>query len=195
MIVTATALPARTDLLPAGLLVHWGQLPTALGPVFVAASPEGVIQVSTTEGTADAFVAHLDAELGGQAHLIADPNPLLTTALDQLAAFFAGTGRTFDVPLDWRLLQATAFYRSVLEAMGDVPWGHLVSYGELARRVGSPRAARAVGHACSLNPLPILIPCHRVVYAGGGIGGYGAPGIAYKRALLAIEGVVFADGR
>jgi len=75
-----------------------------------------------------------------------------------------------------------------------VPGGHLVSYSELARRVGSPRAARAVGHACALNPLPILIPCHRVVYAGGGIGGYGGPGIAYKRALLAIEGVVFADG-
>ena len=193
--MTVTAAAPAAALLPVGGPVYWGQLPTALGPVFVAASPEGVIRVSTNEGTADVFTARLDAELGGQERLIADPNPPLTTALDQLAAFFAGTGRTFDVPLDWRLLQATAFYRSVLEAMGDVPWGHLVSYGELARRVGSPRAARAVGHACALNPLPILIPCHRVVYAGGGIGGYGAPGIAYKRALLALEGVVFADER
>jgi len=194
MTLTAAPPPVRADLVPAGLPIHWGQVATALGPVFVAASPEGVINVSTSEGTADAFAARLDAELGGRAHLIAAANVPLQAALEQLAAYFAGAGRAFDVPLDWRLLQATAFYRSVLVAMADVPWGHLVSYSELARRVGSPRAARAVGHACALNPLPILIPCHRVVYAGGGIGGYGGPGIAYKRALLAIEGVVFADG-
>ncbi len=195
MTQTAETIHAATELPTEMTPIHWGQLATALGPVFVAASPQGVIHVSTSEGTADAFVARLDAELGVRARLIAAPNPPLTAALEQLATFFAGTAQTFDVPLDWRLLQAANFYRRVLDAMAAIPWGHLVSYSELARRVGAPRAARAVGHACAINPFPILIPCHRVVYAGGGIGGYGGPGIAYKRALLAIEGVVFAVGR
>jgi len=170
--------------------VHWGRLTTALGPVYVAATPEGVVSITSSVGTDDRFVAELEGDLGPRAHLIAGSSPILDAALAELAGYFAGETRNFTMPLDLRLLRG-AFNSRVLVELRTVPWGHLVSYSELARRVGSPSAARAVGSACGHNPLPLVIPCHRVVHANGGIGGYGAPGIAYKRALLAIEGIVF----
>jgi methylated-DNA-[protein]-cysteine S-methyltransferase len=170
--------------------VHWGRLATALGPVYVAATPDGVVSIASSVGTNDRFVAELDADLGPRAHLIAGSSPILDAAQAELAGYFAGETRTFAMPLDLRLVRG-AFNLRVLAELRHVPWGHLVSYSELARRVGSPRAARAVGSACGHNPLPLVIPSHRVVHADGTIGGYGAPGIAHKRALLAIEGVVF----
>lgn len=171
-------------------LVHWGRLDTALGPLYVAAGPEGVITVGTTDASDAAFVARLDAALGARLRLVAGSSPVLDAALEQLAAYFAGTPQEFTVPLDWRLLHG-AFHTRVLSTLRAVPWGHLVSYGELARRAGAPGAARAAGSACAANPLPILVPCHRVVHANGGIGGYSGPGLGYKRALLAIEQVLF----
>jgi methylated-DNA-[protein]-cysteine S-methyltransferase len=108
----------------------------------------------------------------------------------QLDDWFVGTRRTFDVELD--LTEIDGFRREVLETLArDVPWGEVVSYGELAGMAGRPRAARAVGSAMRNNPIPFVIPCHRVIAAGNKIGGYGGGrnAIALKRELLAREGV------
>ena len=105
----------------------------------------------------------------------------------RLQAYFAGERVSFaDVraDLDW----CTPFQRALAEALRRVPWGEVVSYGELAALAGRPRAARAAGTFCAENRLAIVIPCHRVVSADG-IGGYGSLGLSYKRRLLALEGV------
>ena len=111
---------------------------------------------------------------------------LFDEARRQLDAYFAGRLRAFDLPLR---LEGTAFQRQVWAALREIPHGEVITYGELARRVGKPRAARAVGAANGANPIPIIIPCHRVVAAGGRIGGF-TGGLALKRRLLALEGVI-----
>lgn len=110
-------------------------------------------------------------------------SPLLDEAVRQLEAYFAGTLHRFDLPLS---PAGTPFQRSVWQEMSRIPFGRTMSYGALAGRVGG--IARAVGSACGANPIPIVIPCHRVVAAGGGLGGFsGAGGPATKRLLLAHE--------
>jgi methylated-DNA-[protein]-cysteine S-methyltransferase len=108
----------------------------------------------------------------------------------QLEQYFRGELREFTMPLD--LEGATEFQRGVLLALKRVPYATLVSYGELARAAGNPRAARAVGAVMRTNPLPIVIPCHRVIATGGAIGGFSC-GLEMKRCLLAIEGASLAD--
>ena len=103
----------------------------------------------------------------------------------QLEDYFSGARRTFDFPMR---LTGNGFRRQVLEQLCRVPFGETVSYGDLAAAVGNPRAARAVGGAVGSNPLAIVVPCHRVLAADGGIGGFGG-GLQAKRTLLAIEGV------
>jgi methylated-DNA-[protein]-cysteine S-methyltransferase len=107
----------------------------------------------------------------------------------ELDEYFAGRRRRFTMPVDLSAVDA-AFPRAVYERLHrDVTWGETVSYGELAEMAGRPGAARAVGNAMSRNPVPIVVPCHRVVAAGGRIGGYGVSGVPTKRFLLALEGV------
>ncbi len=103
----------------------------------------------------------------------------------ELSAYFAGELRAFTVPLDLRIVPD--FGRRVLEELCRVPFGELVTYGELARRSGSPGGARAVGRAVGANPIPIVVPCHRVVAAGGLLGGFSG-GLPNKRRLLRLEG-------
>lgn len=114
----------------------------------------------------------------------ADAPPVLREATEQLRRYFGGGRGGFELPL---ALAGTAFQRSVWAELARIPYGETITYGELARRVGRPRASRAVGRANGRNPVPIVVPCHRVV-AHDGIGGYGG-GLAAKRALLALEGV------
>jgi len=109
--------------------------------------------------------------------------PLLQTAVQQLDEYFAGSRRSFTVPLD---PQGTAFQQRVWQALQDIPYGQTCTYGQIARRIGSPGAARAVGSANHCNPLPIFIPCHRVIGADGTLTGY-AGGLAWKQALLQLE--------
>jgi O-6-methylguanine DNA methyltransferase len=106
----------------------------------------------------------------------------------QLAEYFAGHRRSFDLPLD---LRGTPFQLRAWTALCEIPFGTTQSYAEQARAIGSPRAFRAVGSANGANPVPIVVPCHRVVASGGSLGGYSA-GLPIKRALLAIEGVSVA---
>jgi methylated-DNA-[protein]-cysteine S-methyltransferase len=109
---------------------------------------------------------------------------VLWDAASQLREYFARERTAFDIPMR---LDGTAFQAEVWSELSRIPWGTTVTYGELARRVGRPASSRAVGQANGRNPMPIIVPCHRVV-AGSGIGGYSG-GIPIKRALLALEGV------
>jgi methylated-DNA-[protein]-cysteine S-methyltransferase len=116
------------------------------------------------------------------------PAPLVE-AVVQLQEYFAGERTKFDLLLE---LSGTPFQRQVWLALAEIPYGKTVSYAELAAMVGRPRAFRAVGQANGSNPVPIVLPCHRVVASGGGIGGYGG-GLDMKRQLLALEGATWTD--
>jgi methylated-DNA-[protein]-cysteine S-methyltransferase len=120
---------------------------------------------------------------------VAAPNPVLEAAAEQLREWFAGARTTFDVPLD--LDGATPFQRRAWRALADIPYGTTRSYGEQARVLGAPRAARAVGAANGRNPLPVVLPCHRLVGADGSLTGF-AGGLDVKRALLAHEAATAA---
>ena len=110
----------------------------------------------------------------------------LAGARAQLEEYFAGTRTVFDLELDLEGTGGTAFQRRVWTALCEIPYGATISYGELARRIGQETAVRAVGLANGRNPLSIIVPCHRVVGAGGALTGYGG-GMARKRALLDLE--------
>lgn len=141
--------------------------PSPLGPLTIFA-----------EGSA--LTALVFGDFGGY-----DDTPLFRETGRQLEEYFAGMRRTFSLPLD---PAGTDFQLRVWRALWDVPYGTTISYRELAQRAGSPRGFRAVGQASGRNPLPILIPCHRVIAADGGLGGYSG-GTERKRVLLALEGV------
>ncbi len=111
-------------------------------------------------------------------------SPVLDQAATELLEYFAGRRRIFDVAVE---LDGTAFQRQVWSELSRIPYGETISYGELARRIGRPGASRAVGQANGHNPVPIIVPCHRVV-ASSGIGGYGG-GLPVKRALIEREGI------
>ncbi len=112
--------------------------------------------------------------------------PYLAQAVSQLAEYFAGARNTFDLPLD--LSGATAFQRKIYTRLVEIPFGRVVSYGDLADELGDPGAARAVGQAVGANPLPVVIPCHRVVRSDGRLGGFSG-GLVRKVELLRLEGM------
>ena len=174
----AAAAPRRT--------IYYCALPTPIGRVFVAAGEAGLVRLSFRQSEAS-FVAELRRRLG--ADVVRSP-ARTADIVHQLRAYFAGERRTFDVRLD--LGDVTPFQRRVLMAAARVPAGKVVSYGEIARRIGQPHGSRAVGQALGHNPIPIVIPCHRVVAAGERIGGYGG-GLGIKRKLLRLEGSAAAS--
>ncbi|MDW8467901.1 MAG: methylated-DNA--[protein]-cysteine S-methyltransferase [Burkholderiales bacterium] len=145
-----------------------------LGAVFLCASARGLTEVRFARGGRAPACA-------GRRRTAA--SPILARAKRQLAEYFAGKRRRFDLPLDAR---GTAFQRAVWRAIASVPYGETISYAELARRAGRPGAARAAGAAAGRNPIAIIVPCHRIVGSNGRLTGYAA-GLARKRALLALE--------
>ena len=155
---------------------------TPLGRMAVAATDRGVARVALPGCRED--VAAI-AALSQPPSPDAEAEAIARQAERELAEYLAGTRRTFSVPVD--LSAAPPFRRTVFEALRAVPFGRTVTYAALARRAGSPRAARAVGQAMAHNPVPLLVPCHRVV-ASTGLGGFGG-GLDLKRRLLALEGV------
>jgi methylated-DNA-[protein]-cysteine S-methyltransferase len=154
-------------------MICWHEIESPIGRLLLAADGAGLVRV----------------------HFQAGPHPLqpaatwrheaapLAQAAGQLAEYFAGTRRDFELPLAPR---GTAFQLAVWRALQGIPYGETVSYGELARRLGAPSAARAVGLANGANPLAIIVPCHRVIGADGSLTGFGG-GLPIKRALLALE--------
>ncbi|KUN87344.1 cysteine methyltransferase [Streptomyces bungoensis] len=169
--------------------VVWTVVDTGIGPLMLAATREGLVNVvfHATDPVRDRALERLAARLGTEP--VEDPDaPLLAEAVRQVEAYLAGGRRTFDLPLDWSLI--SGFNRQVLrELASGVPYGTVVGYGDLAGRVGQPGGAQAVGAAMGANPLPVVVPCHRVVESDGGIGGFGG-GLETKRRLLALEGVL-----
>ncbi|MEU3142889.1 MULTISPECIES: methylated-DNA--[protein]-cysteine S-methyltransferase [unclassified Streptomyces] len=172
-----------------GQRVVWAVVGTGIGPLLLAATREGLVGVvfHATDEVRDSALERLASRLGGEP--AEEPGSLLLTeAVRQLEAYFAGERRAFDLPLDWSLV--SGFNREVLrELASGVPYGTVVGYGDLAGRVGRPEGAQAVGAAMGANPLPVVVPCHRVVESDGGLGGFGG-GLETKRRLLALEGVL-----
>jgi methylated-DNA-[protein]-cysteine S-methyltransferase len=147
-------------------------LSSQLGPFTLWASALGLVRLELAqEGT------HTDPP-----H---DVSQLLTEGERQLTEYLLGRRRTFSTPLDWS--GATAFNQRVWQAALRIPFGEAISYSALAQAIGAPGAQRAVGHALGSNPLPIFVPCHRVLRSDGGLGGFGL-GLDVKRSLLALEG-------
>ena len=169
--------------------VVWAVVGTGIGPLLLAATREGLVNVvfHATGEVRDKALERLASRLGTRP--VENPgSPLLAEAIRQVEAYFAGARRDFELPLDWSLI--SGFHREVLrELAAGVPFGSVVGYGTLAGRVGQPGAAQAVGMAMGANPLPVVVPCHRVVESHGGIGGFGG-GLEAKRHLLALEGVL-----
>ncbi|MEW2132321.1 methylated-DNA--[protein]-cysteine S-methyltransferase [Streptomyces sp. NPDC005435] len=169
--------------------VVWTVVDTGIGPLMLAATREGLVNVvfHATDATCERVRERLTARLGAEP-VEAPDAPLLVEAIRQVEAYLAGGRRDFDLPLDWSLI--SGFNREVLrELASGVPYGTVVGYGDLAGRVGQPGGAQAVGAAMGANPLPVVVPCHRVVESDGGIGGFGG-GLETKRQLLALEGVL-----
>lgn len=164
----------------AGLLdVAYRTVESPVGPLLLAATPAGLVRVAY--GSPDEALAALAEKVSPR--ILHAPGKLDAVAR-QLDEYFAGRRRAFDVPLDLRL--ASGFRRSVLDHLPDIGYGRTWSYAEVAAAAGSPRAVRAVGTACALNPVPVVLPCHRVVRSDGSMGRY-AGGDEAKRTLLALE--------
>jgi methylated-DNA-[protein]-cysteine S-methyltransferase len=170
----------RDDLLD----VAYRTVDSPVGALLVAATPAGLVRVAFSSEGHDAVVQNLSDRISPR--LLHAPKRLDAVA-HQLDEYFSGRRRTFDVPLDWQL--SKGFRRVVLGHLAvDIGYGTTASYATLARLSGSPKAVRAVGTTCATNPMPVVVPCHRVVRSDGNLGGYrGGP--AAKRALLELEGV------
>jgi methylated-DNA-[protein]-cysteine S-methyltransferase len=178
----ATARPAATT---DGPTVHYGRLDTPVGPVLAAIGERGLLGLSFDRSEAR-FVADLARR--HRADVVRDDGRCARLRRE-LASYFRGARSHFDLPVDLRGL--SPFHRRVLAAARRIPPGRVVSYGDLARRIGRPRACRAVGQALGRNPVPIVIPCHRIVGGGGRLGGY-VGGTRIKQKLLALEGAALA---
>ncbi|MEV6641630.1 methylated-DNA--[protein]-cysteine S-methyltransferase [Amycolatopsis sp. NPDC051371] len=165
-----------------GLLdVAYRTLDTPVGSLLLAATPQGLVKVAFDRQDHDAVLAGLASAISPR--ILRSP-ARLDPVVRQLDEYFTGGRQSFDVPLDFRL--ARGFRLSVLEHLPEIAYGHTESYAEVATAAGSPRAVRAVGTACALNPLPVVVPCHRVVRSDGSYGQY-AGGEEAKRVLLTME--------
>jgi methylated-DNA-[protein]-cysteine S-methyltransferase len=154
-----------------------------LGPLLLAGTRRGLLRLAYPEFAPDAVLADIAARISPR--VISAPGRL-DPVRRQLEQYFSGERRDFKVPLDRRLIRA-GFSGRVLEATAQIPFGTVSSYAQVATAAGSPRAFRAAGSALGANPLPIVIPCHRVLAAGGALGGY-TGGTERKTHLLTLEG-------
>jgi methylated-DNA-[protein]-cysteine S-methyltransferase len=164
--------------------VAYRMVDSPVGSLLIASTPLGLVRVAFSSEGHDAVLQNLSDRISSR--LLHAP-ARLDVVTRQLDEYFSGRRHTFDVPLDWQL--SKGFRRVVLGHLAvDVGYGTTASYRTLARLSGSPKAVRAVGTTCATNPIPVVVPCHRVVRADGTLGGYrGGP--AAKRTLLDLEGV------
>ena len=166
------------------IAIVYARMDSPVGPVWVAATQAGICAVGLGARQPDDLFTWLSRRI--------DPQPpreddeALSLALAQLHEYFSCARREFDLSLDAR---GTPFQRAVWAEVSHISYGTTTTYGEIARRLGRPRATRAVGGANGANPLPILIPCHRVIGANGALTGYGG-GLQVKAALLQLEGAL-----
>ncbi|WP_375425739.1 methylated-DNA--[protein]-cysteine S-methyltransferase [uncultured Friedmanniella sp.] len=161
--------------------VAYRTVDSPVGLLLVAATDRGVVRLAYAAEDHDAVLQRLADRISPR--VLAAPARLDRVARE-LDEYFTGQRQTFDVALDWRL--SAGFRSVVLHGLTDIGYGRTASYAAVAAQAGSPRAVRAVGSACATNPLPVLVPCHRVLRSDGGLGGY-LGGLGAKRTLLALE--------
>ena len=168
-----------------GLLdVAYASTDSPFGPIMLAATPRGLVRVGLPNEDSDHFLAVLAQRVSPR---VLEAPSRLDEARRELDLYFEGRLDEFDLPLDWQL--SHGFRRKVLRQTARIPYGQTRSYKEMAQRAGSPRAVRAAGSALGSNPIPIVVPCHRVLRTGGALGGYGG-GLELKQALLRLEGAL-----
>jgi methylated-DNA-[protein]-cysteine S-methyltransferase len=169
-----------------GLLdVAYTTFETPVGEGLVAATRRGLVRVALPNERPDDVLQRLAAQVSPR---VLEWPARLDEARRELDEYFEGRRDHFELPLDWRLTHAP-FAKRVLRATARVPFGSTITYGEAAARAGNPRAQRAAGNALGSNPIPIVVPCHRVIRTGGAIGNYGG-GPEMKRFLLKLEGAL-----
>jgi methylated-DNA-[protein]-cysteine S-methyltransferase len=164
--------------------VAYGAYESPLGQLTVVVTPRGLVRISYPGEGIEEQLEEIAARVSPR--ILAAPSRT-DTVRRQLDDYFAGRRHTFEVPIDWRLVRG--FAGEVLRATARIPFGAVSTYREIAAEAGSPNAYRAAGNALGSNPVPIVVPCHRVLHAGGGLGGY-TGGLDRKRYLLRLEGVI-----
>ena len=168
-----------------GLLdVAYGTADSPLGPLTVIVTLRGLVRVSYEHEAIDEQLDELAARISPRILRAPDRTDGVRRQLDE---YFGRRRHEFDVPIDWRLVRG--FAENVLRATARIPFGGTSTYRGVATEAGSPNAYRAAGNALNTNPIPIVVPCHRVLHSGGGLGGY-AGGLDRKRYLLTLEGVL-----
>jgi len=162
--------------------VRWRRIVSPVGPLTLVVDDRGLVAIDMLDEEWSSK-AQADGDISGALADCDTDDDVLSETANQLAAYFGGTLRTFDLPLH---LEGTPFQLAVWRAVARIPYGETVSYADIAREVGRPTAARAVGRTVGLNRLPIVVPCHRVVGSNGQLTGY-ASGLPVKARLLALE--------
>jgi methylated-DNA-[protein]-cysteine S-methyltransferase len=162
--------------------VAYARIDSPIGELLLAATPRGLVRVGFPDEDEDVTLARLATRISPR---VLERPERLDRARRELDQYFAGRRRGFDLELDWQL--TGGFRRRVLEATARIPFGETSTYTEMASAAGSPRAHRAAGSALGSNPLPVVVPCHRVLRLGGALGGYGG-GLEVKEMLLRLEG-------
>ena len=164
--------------------VAYGSVDSPVGKLLVATTGKGLVRISFHSEAEDLVLEELARRISPR--ILKSPRKVAPVARE-LDQYFAGRRKTFDVPLDWSLVGPYA--RRVLRATARIPFGKVSTYREVARKAGNPAASRAAGNALGSNPIPIVVPCHRVLRTGGGLGGYGG-GLEVKELLLELEGAL-----
>ena len=161
--------------------VAYRTVDSPVGPLLLAATDVGLVRVAYTSEGHDAVLQAMADRISPR---ILETPARLDAAARELDEYFTGRRRSFDLPLDWRM--SAGFRRAVLSHLPEIGYGHTASYAAVANLAGHPKAVRAAATACATNPLPVVVPCHRVIYSDGRIGRY-LGGSDAKRTLLALE--------
>jgi methylated-DNA-[protein]-cysteine S-methyltransferase len=164
--------------------ISYAPVDSPFGTLHAATTKRGLVRVAFPEESVESVLERLAQRLSPR---IVEAPASLDPVKRELDEYFAGRRRAFDIPLDWSLIGP--FGARVLHVTSEIPYGGVLSYTEVATEAGSPRGSRAAGNALGANPIPIVIPCHRVLRAGGALGGYGG-GLDRKRYLLELEGAL-----
>ncbi len=168
-----------------GLLdVAYAIADSPFGPLLLASTPRGLVRVGLPNQDAEELLVDLATRVSPR---VLEAPARLDEARRELDLYFEGKLTEFDLPLDWQL--SKDFRRRVLRAIARIPYGQTRSYTEMAKRAGNERAMRAAGTACGSNPIPLVVPCHRVLRTSGALGGYGG-GLPMKEGLLRLEGIL-----